>query len=254
MTMAFVVAMVSLKGGTGRTTLCANLASTLTQAGRRVLAVDLDPQNALGAHFGRGPMPEAGIAEGPLEPARTRGEAAAVPFGLPGDRLAAIEQTLRGDAGWLRRRLDAATPPGTELVLLDTPAYRSPWLQGALDVAHLALAVVTADPACYATVPALERLLAGTRHRGAACYLVNQFDAASPVRRDVLAAMHGALPGRVVPALVHADEAVRDALGRQRTLVRDGTASQAGNDLAEVGEWLVARLGAERPRAARKVG
>jgi cellulose synthase operon protein YhjQ len=249
--MAFTVALVSLKGGVGRTSLCANLAGSLAQSGRRALAVDLDPQNALGAHFGRGPMPESGIAEGQLEAGRDRrGDALVVPFGMPGDRLPHIEQGMRNDPSWLRRRIDGATPAGTEVILLDAPAHRSPWLSGALEMANLVLAVVTADPACYATVPALERLLPA----GRSFYLVNQYDAASAVRRDVLAALRAACPGRVLPTVVHADEAMRDALGRQRTLVRDGAPSQALGDLGEVAEWVVSKLGGERPRAARKVG
>jgi len=47
-----VIAVVSAKGGVGKTTLAANLASVLATSGRRVIALDLDPQNALRLHFG----------------------------------------------------------------------------------------------------------------------------------------------------------------------------------------------------------
>jgi ATPases involved in chromosome partitioning len=40
-----VIAVVSAKGGVGKTTLAANLASVLATSGRRVIALDLDPQN-----------------------------------------------------------------------------------------------------------------------------------------------------------------------------------------------------------------
>ena len=42
-----VITVVSAKGGVGKTTLAANLASVLAARGRRVIALDLDPQNAL---------------------------------------------------------------------------------------------------------------------------------------------------------------------------------------------------------------
>ena len=46
-----VITVVSAKGGVGKTTLAANLASVIAARGRRVLALDLDPQNALRLHF-----------------------------------------------------------------------------------------------------------------------------------------------------------------------------------------------------------
>jgi CO dehydrogenase nickel-insertion accessory protein CooC1 len=42
-----IVAVISPKGGVGKTTVTANLAAELTKSGEHVLALDLDPQNAL---------------------------------------------------------------------------------------------------------------------------------------------------------------------------------------------------------------
>ncbi|WP_431271080.1 cellulose synthase operon protein YhjQ/BcsQ [Dankookia sp. P2] len=47
-----LICIASPKGGVGKTTLAANLADALRRQGRRVLAMDLDPQNALRLHFG----------------------------------------------------------------------------------------------------------------------------------------------------------------------------------------------------------
>lgn len=51
-TVARVIAVLNCKGGTGKTTTVVNLAAGLALAGRRVLAVDLDPQSGLAASFG----------------------------------------------------------------------------------------------------------------------------------------------------------------------------------------------------------
>jgi chromosome partitioning protein len=50
--MAKIIAVVNQKGGTGKTTTVANLAVAFAERGRRVLAVDVDPQASLTFYFG----------------------------------------------------------------------------------------------------------------------------------------------------------------------------------------------------------
>jgi cellulose biosynthesis protein BcsQ len=47
-----LICFASPKGGVGKTTLAANVASGLSRAGQKVIALDLDPQNTLRLHFG----------------------------------------------------------------------------------------------------------------------------------------------------------------------------------------------------------
>src|ERR1700733_8280287 len=47
-----LICFASPKGGVGKTTLAANVAHQLARGGLRVIALDLDPQNALRLHFG----------------------------------------------------------------------------------------------------------------------------------------------------------------------------------------------------------
>lgn len=53
--MAVSIACVSGKGGVGKTTTCASLAGVFAERGRRVLAIDMDPQSNLTSGLGFNP-------------------------------------------------------------------------------------------------------------------------------------------------------------------------------------------------------
>ncbi len=87
-----VIALVSLKGGTGRSAIAAHLGAVLA-ARQRVVLFDADPQNGLGHYFGMLPgerfgLSQRGIATGDLIDfvRRTRPDVAYLPFGtIPDD-------------------------------------------------------------------------------------------------------------------------------------------------------------------------
>ena len=50
--MAVVIAITNQKGGVGKTTTCAAFCGGLTESGKSVLAIDLDPQGNLSFSLG----------------------------------------------------------------------------------------------------------------------------------------------------------------------------------------------------------
>jgi chromosome partitioning protein len=53
--MSVVIALANQKGGVGKTTTTINIAYVLAQRGKRVLAIDMDPQASLTIYFGQDP-------------------------------------------------------------------------------------------------------------------------------------------------------------------------------------------------------
>ena len=114
------IAVVTAKGGTGKTTTAINLGHGLALSGRRVLLIDCDPQGNISAAFGL--EPEMGLAD-----LLTSGKAA-IEYLRPGlylvdsggQRLAEAELFLAGEPRRESRLSDAlAGLRGSDVVICD---------------------------------------------------------------------------------------------------------------------------------------
>ena len=120
--MGATIAVLSQKGGTGKTTTVRTLADVLRRRGMRVLAVDLDPQGNLSDYFDVPPEADPTIGDVLMDRA-TIAEAAhdgLVPANLT---LAEAELSLAGKMGrelTLRRALGSVSDDW-DLVLIDCP-------------------------------------------------------------------------------------------------------------------------------------
>lgn len=257
------VALVSLCGGTGRTTIAAHLAQALGHVGRRALAVELDSQGSLALHFGVDSARPVGLVSAQTSAQEVaaalqqqRGGAMCLPFGsCTEEELAEADARIARDPEWLRLRLDAYAPEDVDLVILDVPARRNPWLRQALAVADQVIVVLGADPLSYATLPATEALLLELLGDGAgrhdAVYLINRFDGTSELDRDVVSAMRGALRERVLPFVIQRDLAVPEALARRVSVLQHAPDSQVVADFSQLADWTSAR--AERFAAEHRL-
>ncbi len=256
-----ILSLVSLKGGTGRTALAAHLGTILAQAHQRCLVLDMDPQNGLGHWFGMQPGERVGFARRGLGHEdlvdfvrREQPDVHYLPFGATSaDELLQLEAEMLRQPDWLAARVRALADADYDVVLLDTVAGQGEWTRQALRASHLTLGVLLADPASYATVPALRDLLARTcevrdDHLGS-MLLLNQMDARVDLQRDVRAALLRAVPDLALPVTVPFDAALREAIGRGQTLFHRSPDSQVIEALREVAAAVVDRLEAGLPAA-----
>lgn len=251
---ARVIAVLSPKGGVGKTTVAANLATELAQVGKRVYLVDLDSQNAARLCFRTDFCDPVGHAPGARTGAAwsdccrgTELGVICVPFGIVGEHeRECYERTVASDPHWLSRGLASLHAPDDALFVIDTPPGGSVFLPQVLSNAGVLLSVLLADAASFATLPTMERWLSDFRDRAPArqrsFYLVNRIDDSRPLPRDVHAAMREQLGYRMLGGVIHFDGAVEEALASQLPVAAYDPKARAARDFRELAAWLMSIL------------
>ena len=249
-----VIAVVSAKGGVGKTTLTANLATALQHQGvATVCVLDTDAQNALALHFGGDPQAIAGVSRATLAgqdwaSVCVRGASGVfvLPYGLvnEADRVA-FERHLDAHPGWVAQQLHNLHLPADAVVLIDTPPGPSVYMQQALTAAHAVVVVSLPDAASYAALALMQRLVQAycvpRPDFVAAFYVLNQVNGARQLSKDITRVMQDSL-GEQLLGVIHEDEAVREALAYDRSVLEYDPHGQAADDLRRCAGALVQRL------------
>lgn len=244
---ARVVALLSGKGGVGRTTLTAGLACALERPNGRVLAIDLDPQNALALHLGLGPQ-QAGIVEADegaanwqdyLRTGHARTQCLAYGNARE-DQQRRLEQVLEQDSNWLARHLAQLDLKAGDTVLIDTPTGASCYLRQVLQVADALLIVTLADAASYNSLQRLDRLLASHRQgsRAPVCrYLINLLDDQRSFSLDMAEILRNQLGDQLL-GTVHQDHQLGEALAYERNPLARGPSTRGCAEILQIGAAL----------------
>ncbi|MPS28539.1 cellulose biosynthesis protein BcsQ [Pigmentiphaga sp.] len=253
-----IIAVVSAKGGVGKTTATANLCAAFKQSGRNVLAVDLDPQNALHLHFGGDPQRIAGTSRATLTGQDWREISVSSPSGIVVMPYGAVnehdrqsfERHLDAHPDWLHRNLRALDLGTEDLVVLDTPPGPSIYMRAALTAARLTVIVTLPDAASYATLPMMEGLVqtycAMRPDFLGHVFVVNQVDNSRLLARDVLQVMRANFGERVV-GVVHQDQSVSEALAFNQSVLDYDPRCQATLDYQACARNIEAMLPAFAP-------
>ncbi len=234
-----MVVVFSLAGGVGKTCLVATLGRALAAMGEHVLLADTAAYGPLPLYFGsrefkpgvvRTFSPPGGENDAPvqvltLEPERYPGDGADEHDPLLGE----LGRDGR-DASRILVDIGTASRQVTRRLLLLRPTILIPILP---------------DISSVATVQALEAFLfnpANQPHRerqtGAVFYLLNQFDASSPLHLDVRETLQQQLGDRLLPLVLRRSSAVSEALAEGTTVIDYAPGSTVAEDYMHLAAWL----------------
>jgi cellulose synthase operon protein YhjQ len=226
-----LLALSGLRGGVGCTSLVAALGFALQALGQRVLLLDLQPRNLLRLHCNMGLPAPQGWARSELDGEPWSDALLQVMerlYLLPFGRLdeAGHAAPAQHPAAWPQRLQQLQQH--FDWIVLDLP--------GQLPLPGLRhLRVLEADAACHA--------LLNLEGPGQGHLLINRFDPVSQLQRDLLLLWSERLQGRLVPQVIHRDEAMAGALAWKSPLGHYGADSLAARDVRSLATWLLAQEG-----------
>jgi len=247
------IAIVSYKGGVGKTTVVANLAAhlKLLAPALNISAMDLDDQNGLRLHFGLSSKDHLGVADcEDYEDLLSIGEVS--PSGVvvysygnlaPVERLLFSHKMLALPV-MIRAQLDHYLSGEKDLVLIDTPPGDNAAVRQAIMAADIILVVLNTDGASFATVGLIDELVPDIRTDFSMeniFYLLNDYDERRELDRDVLEVMKRRFGGKLAPVALHYDPSIREAFACCSLLHEYADDSHVNHELSTLAGWLLER-------------
>ncbi len=240
--MCKIIAVTNVKGGVGKTTTTVNLAAALVERGRRVLAVDLDPQGSLTISFGYPPDEQPSTIQHLLDAdlEQINNCILSTPDRvdiIPGnEQLRSFERELESHPTRVFALRYTLKPlrEKYDYILLDCPANAGPLTGAALAAADKLVIPLTADFLAFQVSRSLFRIVKETQKRInpglqiAGIYLT-MYDGRTRHARDILSGLHSTYGGEIplFSAVVRPSVRIKEAPATGRSILKHAPSSQA---------------------------
>jgi cellulose synthase operon protein YhjQ len=230
-----VLAVFSLAGGVGKTSLVATLGRALSSSGEKVLLTDTTSHGLLPFYFGASELrpgvvrtfsPPVGSADAPIH-------------------LLSFDLLSRGGdletQEWLAEEL-TRNGQGMQRVLVDlSPSV--PWvLKRVARMNSIVIVPMAPDMSSVISLNTVERFFADvTDANGKPVhprYLLNGFDASQPLHLDVREVLRQQLGDRLLPFVIRRSPAVSEALAEGMTVMDYAPETAVAGDVLNLAAWL----------------
>lgn len=230
------VALQGIRGGVGTTSTAAALGWALNGLGQRVLVVDASPSDQLGMHFNLPLADRAGWATALLDGSAWQEVAWRytegldfLPFGaVDPAQLPALEACV-SQAEW--RASFASQSAAYDWIILDIGSGHTPISRQMAAFGEILLLLIMPDTNCHLRL-----------HRQAmpddAHLLITQLLPGSVLQEDLYLLWKQTLP-RLVPLVMHRDEAVAEAAAGKQPLGEYAPYSQAAQEATNLAAWCL---------------
>jgi len=250
------LAVFSLKGGTGKTTVSASLGWILAEEGCRILMIDMDPQGHLSQFFqvragqGQTTLFDVLIADRPLREALVSTALPTLDIVPAGPENLHLNEALlpRPWREWkLKDALEASAPLPYDLVLIDVGGNLSLVTYNALLAARVLLIPVLPDLFSYLSLKTLFDFLREMGEKYQVFFkmiwvLINKINQHRPLDRENRQALEKYYGKFLVPEVVREDVKLVQALRQQIPITQSAPQSTAARDLKKVARFIRAAM------------
>jgi cellulose biosynthesis protein BcsQ len=230
-----LLAVFSLAGGVGKTSLTATLGRALATQGEKVVLTDTTSRGLLPYYFG-----ERELRVGEVHTFQP-------PAGSPGVPLSLVIYDAAGMSADERQQ-KALTDEilrngqGNQRLLLDLSSGSSWLVRRMVDLHPIVLVPMTGDMNSVISLQAVESVFQSIADRDGRpllpYYVLNQFDTSLPLHLDVREVLRRKLGDRLLRFVVRRSQAVSEALAEGMTVVDYAPDAPVSRDYMDVASWL----------------
>ncbi len=230
-----VLAVFSLAGGVGKTSLVATVGRALSSLGEKVLLADTTSHGLLPFYFGASELRQGTVRTFSPPSGSTDAPIYLVSYD--------VEQNAHDEEAQQKLAEEVLNSSrGTHRILLDLTA-NSGWLVGYLSRMNPTILVPLApDMNSVISVQTIEKffngMIDGDGRALEPYYVLNQFDASLPLHLDVREVLRRQLGDRLLPFVIRRAPIVSEALAEGMTVVDYGPDSPVTEDYMNVATWL----------------